>query len=141
LPPPEGGAAPPLPPLLPPDGGAVPPELPPLPPLGGLGEGVGVGVGAGAGVGVGVGAGAGVPPLEPGTEPLPPELPGTVLVPPEPLRLRRPDGVVVVGTSPGIVDGTVGSNVSGVLLGSDPPLDAIAITTIRKNSAMPPSAM
>jgi hypothetical protein len=81
--------------------------------------------------------GAGVPPPGAGAEP-PPEVP---VDPDEPLRLRlRPLGVVVVvGVSAGTV-GTVGSKVSGDWLVSDPPLDAIAMTTIRKNSPIPPSA-
>jgi hypothetical protein len=46
-------------------------------------------------------------------------------------------GVVSIG-----VVGVTGSNVStGSSLGSLPPPDAIAITTIRKNRATPPAAM
>ncbi|MEA2449528.1 MAG: hypothetical protein QOG63_1460 [Thermoleophilaceae bacterium] len=98
---------------------------------------MGVGVGVGVGAGAGPGAGAGVPPLGAGAEP--PEVPEEPEPPPLRPCLRPPLGVVVAGTPAGTL-GTVGSNVWGDWLVSDPPLDAIAITTIRKNSATAPSA-
>jgi hypothetical protein len=100
-----------------------------------------VGAGAGVGVGVGVGVGAAPPPLPGvGVEPDPPVEPGVVVEPlPSPFFLWPLLGVVeVVGVLSG-TDGVVGVKVSGAW-SSPPPLDATAITTIRKNSAIPPSA-
>jgi hypothetical protein len=127
-----GGLAPPLPPPDPPDGGltppvpgSTPPPLPWLPPVPPVPLDGACGAGAGAGV---TGAGVAVPPLDPDPGVDEPELPDF-------LFFLEVDGVVTPES--GVVVGWK----LGTGFGFDPPPpDAIAITTMRKKTTMPPRA-